>query len=220
MAAPNNPGPLRRDTLSFVTYTNAPQDEAREQTNRDIVRSRAMRSGHVARNQKDTPVQQLQESELIRSQDRKQRIGRFRVKLDKKKPLVTQQKGLAVVEPRQIDDEPILHLPAMDPFITSLGSDAWHLFHHCVLRGLLDALQFGANELADRYHFRHGSMAINAKQNGFSFVIADASTAQAFLSLISMDRDLVRGLPASPLTIHHRTAAISKCYSLLIRDDR
>jgi hypothetical protein len=121
-----------RDTLSFITYTSVPEDEARTQVNRDIVRSRAMRSGYVARGKPSLPVEQLQESELIRTQDRKQRIGRFRIKLKKNKPVLKrQQPPSRVIGSRNPPDESIKHFPALDPFVSSLGKDAWHLFHHC-----------------------------------------------------------------------------------------
>lgn len=51
-------------------------------------------------------------------------------------------------------------------------------------------------------------MSLNAKSDWFSFLVSDAATSHAILSLVSLNRDLDRGNAVSSATLHHRSNAI------------
>lgn len=105
----------------FVTYTKAPQRAAQDAGIRETVRSRAMRAYHATRGEKPKTVQHQQATEPARLKDS---IGRFRVTI--KKAL-----KVAAPEKEQSSTQPVQFLPLLDPFVTSLGGEAWQLLHFC-----------------------------------------------------------------------------------------
>jgi hypothetical protein len=131
------------ESLDFVTYTDLPQRAARDPMNREIVRSRAMRSGHAARNQEPRKPQRS-DTGTDRIEDR---IGRFRVSSNtkKKRKAAESKSKVKELQPEPelmaepgLEPDPVKtvslvaqNLSQLDPFVTTLGGHSWELLHHC-----------------------------------------------------------------------------------------
>jgi hypothetical protein len=63
-------------------------------------------------------------------------------------------------------------------------------------------------------------VSIGAKNEWFTFFIADASTAQATLALISLNQDLEKGWLASTRTLRYKAAAMHKAQGFIEQGSR
>jgi hypothetical protein len=216
----------RRPGFDFVTYTGEPLDAARNQANKDVVRSRAMRAGHLVRG-KTVPDPPSMPSRTRRLSDQ---VTRFRVGTRKtsKRPKtynraqtllgesdngrttsmplntqigprsMTQDDGrLTLQQAWTAPSAPAQNLPFLEPWISEVGGTAWELLHHY------------------RFHFRNTSVAIHPKKDWFCCFITHPATTHATLTLVSLDRDLNRGRSVSPETVYHRAAALRHARALI-----